>query len=151
MQYQKHFKLMQMSSFYRCSKSYFYMACTDVHAGGLQLSFFPRWLCNETLPPTSRRWAIEGLAYLTLDADVKVDLVEDKKALQAMFELAKVSPFALFWRLVIMLIVDICATPSCSHFLCSLKTKPCCMQLDRRWLTAPTAMMLRSQTLRWWN
>ncbi len=122
------FKPMQMSSFYRCSKSNFYMVCTDVHAGGLQLSFFPRWLCNETLPPTSRRWAIEGLAYLTLDADVKVDLVEDKKALQAMFELAKVSPFALFWRLVIMLIVGICATPSCSHFLCSLKTKPCCMQ-----------------------
>uniref|UniRef100_A0A8C2F4Y0 Protein unc-45 homolog B n=1 Tax=Cyprinus carpio TaxID=7962 RepID=A0A8C2F4Y0_CYPCA len=48
-----------------------------------------KWLCNEALPPTSRRWAIEGLAYLTLDADVKEDLVEDKKALQAMFELAK--------------------------------------------------------------
>uniref|UniRef100_A0A9J7XCX0 Unc-45 myosin chaperone A n=1 Tax=Cyprinus carpio carpio TaxID=630221 RepID=A0A9J7XCX0_CYPCA len=48
-----------------------------------------KWLCNEALPPASRRWAIEGLAYLTLDADVKEDLVEDKKALQAMFELAK--------------------------------------------------------------
>uniref|UniRef100_A0A673MH83 UNC-45/Cro1/She4 central domain-containing protein n=1 Tax=Sinocyclocheilus rhinocerous TaxID=307959 RepID=A0A673MH83_9TELE len=48
-----------------------------------------KWLCNEALPLTSRRWAIEGLAYLTLDADVKEDLVEDKKALQAMFELAK--------------------------------------------------------------
>ncbi|KAL0968421.1 hypothetical protein UPYG_G00266650 [Umbra pygmaea] len=48
-----------------------------------------KWLCNRSLPPTSRRWAIEGLAYLTFDADVKEDLVEDKNALQAMFELAK--------------------------------------------------------------
>uniref|UniRef100_A0A4W5JAE3 Unc-45 myosin chaperone A n=1 Tax=Hucho hucho TaxID=62062 RepID=A0A4W5JAE3_9TELE len=48
-----------------------------------------KWLCNESLPPTSRRWAIEGLAYLTFDADVKEDLVEDRNALQAMFQLAK--------------------------------------------------------------
>ena len=49
-----------------------------------------RWLCNESLPPASRRWSVEGLAYLTFDADVKEDFVEDKNALQAMFELAKV-------------------------------------------------------------
>ncbi|XP_062847281.1 protein unc-45 homolog A [Trichomycterus rosablanca] len=48
-----------------------------------------KWLCNESLPSTSRRWAVEGLAYLTFDADVKEDLVEDKNALQAMFQLAK--------------------------------------------------------------
>ncbi|XP_056137554.1 protein unc-45 homolog A [Lampris incognitus] len=48
-----------------------------------------KWLCNESLPPTSRRWSVDGLAYLTFDADVKEDLVEDKNALQAMFELAK--------------------------------------------------------------
>uniref|UniRef100_A0A4W6EFV3 Unc-45 myosin chaperone A n=1 Tax=Lates calcarifer TaxID=8187 RepID=A0A4W6EFV3_LATCA len=48
-----------------------------------------KWLCNESLPPTSRRWSVEGLAYLTFDADVKEDLVEDKSALLAMFELAK--------------------------------------------------------------
>ncbi|KAG5273944.1 hypothetical protein AALO_G00157460 [Alosa alosa] len=48
-----------------------------------------KWLCNESLPATSRRWAIEGLAYLTFDADVKEDLVQDKNALQAMFHLAK--------------------------------------------------------------
>lgn len=35
---------------------------------------------------------MEGLAYLTLDADVKDDFVEDEQALQAMFELAKVLP-----------------------------------------------------------
>uniref|UniRef100_A0A8C3AZ13 Unc-45 myosin chaperone A n=1 Tax=Cyclopterus lumpus TaxID=8103 RepID=A0A8C3AZ13_CYCLU len=48
-----------------------------------------KWLCNESLPQTSRRWSVEGLAYLTFDADVKEDLVEDKNALLAMFELAK--------------------------------------------------------------
>lgn len=48
-----------------------------------------KWLCNDSLPPTSRRWAVEGLAYLTFDADVKEDLVEDKNALHAMFQLAK--------------------------------------------------------------
>uniref|UniRef100_A0A671Y6C2 Unc-45 myosin chaperone A n=1 Tax=Sparus aurata TaxID=8175 RepID=A0A671Y6C2_SPAAU len=48
-----------------------------------------RWLCNESLPPTSRRWSVEGLAYLTFDADVKEDLVQDKNALLAMCELAK--------------------------------------------------------------
>uniref|UniRef100_A0A3B3DEX0 Unc-45 myosin chaperone A n=1 Tax=Oryzias melastigma TaxID=30732 RepID=A0A3B3DEX0_ORYME len=48
-----------------------------------------KWLCNESLPPTSRRWSVEGLAYLTFDADVKEDLVEDKNALMAMFVLAK--------------------------------------------------------------
>ncbi|XP_066524105.1 protein unc-45 homolog A [Hoplias malabaricus] len=48
-----------------------------------------KWLCNDSLPPNSRRWAIEGLAYLTFDADVKEDFVDDKKALQAMFQLAK--------------------------------------------------------------
>uniref|UniRef100_H3D3P0 Unc-45 myosin chaperone A n=1 Tax=Tetraodon nigroviridis TaxID=99883 RepID=H3D3P0_TETNG len=48
-----------------------------------------KWLCNESLPPTSRRWAVEGLAYLTFDADVKEDLVQDKNALLGMCELAK--------------------------------------------------------------
>lgn len=38
----------------------------------------------------TRKWAIEGLAYLTNDADVKDDFVEDEAALRAMFELAKV-------------------------------------------------------------
>ncbi|TNN50005.1 Protein unc-45 B [Liparis tanakae] len=36
-----------------------------------------------------KKWAIEGLAYLTNDADVKDDFVEDEVALKAMFELAK--------------------------------------------------------------
>lgn len=49
-----------------------------------------RWLCNPTLDVRTRKWAIEGLAYLTNDADVKDDFVEDEPAMRAMFELAKV-------------------------------------------------------------
>ncbi|CAL8359888.1 unnamed protein product [Lota lota] len=48
-----------------------------------------KWLCNDSLPAASRRWSVEGLAYLTFDADVKEDLVGDQNALRAMFELAK--------------------------------------------------------------
>ncbi|XP_043920267.1 protein unc-45 homolog B isoform X2 [Protopterus annectens] len=48
-----------------------------------------KWLCNPNLDVRTRKWAVEGLAYLTVDADVKDDFVEDETALQAMFELAK--------------------------------------------------------------
>ncbi|KAG7267581.1 hypothetical protein CRUP_006001, partial [Coryphaenoides rupestris] len=48
-----------------------------------------KWLCNDSLSAASRRWSVDGLAYLTFDADVKEDLVEDKGALRAMFDLAK--------------------------------------------------------------
>ncbi|XP_049716122.1 protein unc-45 homolog B isoform X2 [Elephas maximus indicus] len=48
-----------------------------------------KWLCNASIDTQTRRWAVEGLAYLTLDADVKDDFVQDIPALQAMFELAK--------------------------------------------------------------
>ncbi|XP_049492569.1 protein unc-45 homolog B [Panthera uncia] len=50
-----------------------------------------KWLCNASVDTRTRRWAVEGLAYLTLDADVKDDFVQDIPALQAMFELAKAS------------------------------------------------------------
>ncbi|XP_004684535.1 PREDICTED: protein unc-45 homolog B isoform X2 [Condylura cristata] len=50
-----------------------------------------KWLCNPSIDTRTRRWAVEGLAYLTLDADVKDDFVQDIPALQAMFELAKAS------------------------------------------------------------
>uniref|UniRef100_A0A8C8RRY1 Protein unc-45 homolog A n=1 Tax=Pelusios castaneus TaxID=367368 RepID=A0A8C8RRY1_9SAUR len=48
-----------------------------------------KWLCNDAIDAGTRRWAVEGLAYLTFDADVKEELVEDKTAVQAMFQLAK--------------------------------------------------------------
>ncbi|KAK2505645.1 hypothetical protein MC885_003987 [Smutsia gigantea] len=50
-----------------------------------------KWLCSESADTQTRRWAAEGLAYLTLDADVKDDFVQDTPALRAMFELAKAS------------------------------------------------------------
>ncbi|XP_008335077.1 protein unc-45 homolog B [Cynoglossus semilaevis] len=48
-----------------------------------------KWLCNPQIDTKTRKWAVEGLAYLTNDADVKDDFVEDEPALRAMFELAK--------------------------------------------------------------
>uniref|UniRef100_A0A8C2UHB0 Unc-45 myosin chaperone A n=1 Tax=Coturnix japonica TaxID=93934 RepID=A0A8C2UHB0_COTJA len=51
-----------------------------------------KWLCNEAIDAGTRRWAVEGLAYLTFDADVKEEFVEDKAAMQAMFQLTKDKP-----------------------------------------------------------
>ncbi|KAM3867840.1 protein unc-45 homolog B [Diretmus argenteus] len=48
-----------------------------------------KWLCNPQIDTRTRKWAIEGLAYLTNDADVKDDFVEDEPAMKAMFDLAK--------------------------------------------------------------
>ncbi|KAJ8414954.1 hypothetical protein AAFF_G00024770 [Aldrovandia affinis] len=48
-----------------------------------------KWLCNPNIDVRTRKWAVEGLAYLTNDADVKDDFVEDEPALRAMFELSK--------------------------------------------------------------
>ena len=36
-----------------------------------------------------RRWSADGLAYLTLDGDVKEELVDNPSALKALFELCK--------------------------------------------------------------
>uniref|UniRef100_A0A8C9PDS4 Unc-45 myosin chaperone B n=1 Tax=Spermophilus dauricus TaxID=99837 RepID=A0A8C9PDS4_SPEDA len=58
-----------------------------------------KWLCNAAIDTRTRRWAVEGLAYLTLDADVKDDFVQDIPALQAMFELAKASVALTFNRI----------------------------------------------------
>lgn len=49
-----------------------------------------RFLCNPSKDADLRKWAAEGLAYLTLDADVKQELVSDKDAVVAMLDLAKV-------------------------------------------------------------
>ncbi|XP_069675241.1 protein unc-45 homolog B [Periplaneta americana] len=48
-----------------------------------------RFLINPAKDRDMRRWAVEGLSYLTLDADVKEKLIEDRDALRAMIELAK--------------------------------------------------------------
>ncbi|KAG7169405.1 unc-45 B-like [Homarus americanus] len=47
------------------------------------------FLVNPTKDKDMRRWACEGLSYLTLDADVKEKLISDRPALRSMIELAK--------------------------------------------------------------
>lgn len=48
-----------------------------------------KFLVNPGKENDIRKWAAEGLSYLTLDADVKEQLVEDKAAIQSLIELAK--------------------------------------------------------------
>lgn len=48
------------------------------------------FLINPKKDKDLRKWAAEGLAYLTLDAEVKEDLIGDKDAIQALIDLAKV-------------------------------------------------------------
>ena len=48
-----------------------------------------RILINPGKDRELRRWAAEGLSYLTLDADVKEKLCEDEPAVKSMIELAK--------------------------------------------------------------
>ncbi|XP_076801844.1 protein unc-45 homolog B-like [Clavelina lepadiformis] len=48
-----------------------------------------KYLTNTAKEFDLRKWAAEGLSYLTLDAEAKEELCRDKEALQALFELAK--------------------------------------------------------------
>lgn len=48
-----------------------------------------RFLINPAKDHDMRRWACEGLSYLTLDAEIKERLIEDVPALRSMLELAK--------------------------------------------------------------
>ncbi|XP_004684536.1 PREDICTED: protein unc-45 homolog B isoform X1 [Condylura cristata] len=63
-----------------------------------------KWLCNPSIDTRTRRWAVEGLAYLTLDADVKDDFVQDIPALQAMFELAKTTDKTILYSVATTLV-----------------------------------------------
>lgn len=51
-----------------------------------------------------RKFAAEGLSYLTLDADVKEKLVEDKTAIQALIELAKSGDQSVLYGVVTTLV-----------------------------------------------
>ncbi|XP_058450270.1 protein unc-45 homolog B [Malaya genurostris] len=51
-----------------------------------------------------RKFAVEGLAYLTLDADVKEKLVEDRPAIQALIELAKTGDQSVIYGVVTTLV-----------------------------------------------
>ncbi|XP_006774258.1 PREDICTED: protein unc-45 homolog B [Myotis davidii] len=63
-----------------------------------------KWLCNASIDTRTRRWAVEGMAYLTLDADVKDDFVQDIPALQAMFEMAKTSDKTILYSVATILV-----------------------------------------------
>ena len=52
--------------------------------------FFGRFLINPAKDKDMRKWAVEGLSYLTLDAEVKEKLIEDRVALQALIDVAQV-------------------------------------------------------------
>ncbi|CAG2213903.1 UNC45 [Mytilus edulis] len=52
-----------------------------------------KFLVNPSKDIEIRRWATEGLAYLTLDADIKEELVNDTPALKSLIEVTTVSCF----------------------------------------------------------
>ncbi|XP_065335545.1 protein unc-45 homolog B [Cloeon dipterum] len=63
-----------------------------------------RFLINPAKDTDIRRWAAEGLSYLTLDADVKEKLIEDRRALQALLELARTGSQASIYAIVTVLV-----------------------------------------------
>lgn len=66
-----------------------------------------KFLVNPAKENDVRKWAAEGLSYLTLDADVKEKLVEDKAALYALIELAKSGDQSCLYGVVTTL-VNLC-------------------------------------------
>ena len=66
-----------------------------------------RFLINPRKDKDMRKWAVEGLSYLTFDAEVKEKLIEDKPALQAMIELAKTGDKSVVYGVVTTL-VNLC-------------------------------------------
>ncbi|XP_035224190.1 protein unc-45 homolog B-like, partial [Stegodyphus dumicola] len=63
-----------------------------------------KFLVNPKRDKDLRKWAVEGLSYLTLDADVKEELIEDQKALQALYELAKTGDLSVVYGCVTTLV-----------------------------------------------
>ncbi|KAL3270781.1 hypothetical protein HHI36_021305 [Cryptolaemus montrouzieri] len=66
-----------------------------------------RFLLHPGKDMSIRKWAAEGLSYLTLDAEVKEKLIEDRAALQAMIELAKTGDQSCLYG-VITTLVNLC-------------------------------------------
>jgi tetratricopeptide (TPR) repeat protein len=63
-----------------------------------------RFLIKPGKDKNIRKFAAEGLAFLTLDADVKEKLVEDKSAIQALIELAKTGDQSVIYGVVTTLV-----------------------------------------------
>merc|ERR1719414_3716 len=63
-----------------------------------------RFLVNPGKDADLRRWAAEGLSYLTLDADVKEKLVEDEPAMKALIDLGKTGAQNVMYGVVATLV-----------------------------------------------
>ena len=66
-----------------------------------------KFLINPKKENDMRKWAVEGLSYLTFDAEVKEKLIEDTQAVQAMIELAKTGDKSVLYGVVTTL-VNLC-------------------------------------------
>ncbi|CAG9770799.1 unnamed protein product [Ceutorhynchus assimilis] len=66
-----------------------------------------RFLLHPGKDTDIRKWSAEGLSYLTLDAEVKEKLIEDKAALKALVELAKSGDQSVIFG-VITTLVNLC-------------------------------------------
>ncbi|XP_055614210.1 protein unc-45 homolog B [Uranotaenia lowii] len=92
--------------------------CKMGSSGGLDASIRPfadgstkklaeacrRFLIKPGKDKDIRKFAAEGLAYLTLDADVKEKLVEDRAAIQGLIELAKTGDQSVIYGVVTTLV-----------------------------------------------
>ncbi|RWS10668.1 Protein unc-45-like protein [Dinothrombium tinctorium] len=56
-----------------------------------------KYLLNPSKDRDLKKWACEGLAYLSLDADVKEDIIDDKSALSALIEIAKSGDMSILY------------------------------------------------------
>ena len=59
-----------------------------------------QFLINPSKDKDIKKWSAEGLAYLTLDADIKEDLVSDKVAVTALVELARNGDLSVLFGVV---------------------------------------------------
>lgn len=66
-----------------------------------------RFLINPKKQKDMRKWAVEGLSYLTFDAEVKEKLIEDKDAIRAMIELSQSGDKSVVYGVVTTL-VNLC-------------------------------------------
>uniref|UniRef100_A0A023GNV4 Putative heat shock protein n=1 Tax=Amblyomma triste TaxID=251400 RepID=A0A023GNV4_AMBTT len=62
------------------------------------------FLINPKKDKDLRKWAAEGLAYLTLDAEVKEDLIADKDAIHALIDLAKTEQKSVLYGVLTTLV-----------------------------------------------
>ncbi|KAG1681067.1 Protein unc-45 A [Nymphon striatum] len=63
-----------------------------------------KFLVNPARDKDLRKWAAEGLSYLTLDADIKEDLIDDEVAIKALIDLAKTGDPSVLYGVVTTLV-----------------------------------------------